>query len=68
MVREVAFTFEEALRTLGVTPERLQRLIDEGAMPAHREGLRVMIPRQAILSYLSQVSAVPIRDRKTSSR
>lgn len=61
---EVTFTFEEAVRTLGVTPERLERLIQEGKVPAHRRGARLVIPRQAILDYLAQVSAVPIRERK----
>ena len=64
MVKEVDFTFEEALRTLGVTPARLERLIEEGKLPAFREGIRVLIPRHAILDYLSQVSAVPIKERK----
>lgn len=64
MVREVDFTFDEALRTLGVTPARLERLIEEGKLPAVREGIRVLIPRHAILDYLSQVSAVPIKERK----
>jgi excisionase family DNA binding protein len=64
MVREVDFSFEEALRTLGVTPAKLDRLIEEGKLPAVREGIRILIPRQAILDYLSQVSAVPIKERK----
>jgi excisionase family DNA binding protein len=64
MVREVDFTFDEALRTLGVTPARLERLIEEGKLPAVREGIRVLIPRHAILDYLAEVSAVPIKERK----
>ncbi|HLF79341.1 MAG TPA: helix-turn-helix domain-containing protein [Dehalococcoidia bacterium] len=64
MVREIDFTFDEAVRTLGVTPVRLERLIEEGKVPAVREGIRILIPRQAILDYLSQVSAVPIKERK----
>ena len=64
MVKEVDFTFEEALRTLGVTPARLERLIGEGKLPAVREGIRILIPRHAILEYLSQVSAVPIKERR----
>lgn len=61
---DVEFTFEEAVRTMGVTPERLQKLIDEGKIPAYREGIRTLIPRQAILDYFGQVSAVLPRDRK----
>jgi excisionase family DNA binding protein len=61
---DVAFTFDEAVRTMGVTPERLAKLIAEGKIPAAREGIRTVIPRQAILDYLAQVSAVPIRERK----
>jgi hypothetical protein len=49
---------------MGVTPERLAKLIAEGKIPAAREGIRTVIPRQAILDYLAQVSAVPIRERK----
>jgi excisionase family DNA binding protein len=64
MVKQVDFTFEEALRTLGVTPARLERLIEEGKLPAVREGIRILIPRHAILDYLSEVSAVPIKERK----
>ncbi|HEY4686157.1 MAG TPA: helix-turn-helix domain-containing protein [Dehalococcoidia bacterium] len=61
---EIEFTFDEAVRTMGVTPERLEKLIEEGKIPAAREGIRTRIPRQAILDYLAQVSAVPIRERK----
>jgi len=64
MVKEVDFSFEDAVRTLGVTPARLERLIEEGKLPAVREGIRVLIPRHAILDYLAQVSAVPIKERK----
>ena len=58
------FTFDEAVRTMGVTPERLAKLIDEGKIAVVQDGLRQLIPRQAILQYLSEVSAVPIRQRK----
>jgi excisionase family DNA binding protein len=65
MVRpEVDFSFDEAVRTMGITPERLERLMTEGKIPYTREGLDVRIPRHAILDYLAEVSAVPIRDRK----
>jgi excisionase family DNA binding protein len=65
MVRpEVDFSFDEAVRTMGITPERLERLMAEGKIPYTRDGLDVRIPRNAILDYLAEVSAVPIRDRK----
>jgi len=64
MVKEVDFTFDEAVRTLGVTPAHLERLIEEGQLLAVREGIRIRIPRHAILEYLSQVSAVPIKERR----
>jgi len=61
---EVLFTFDEAVRTMGLTPERLEKLIDDGRIPAAQRGIRIVIPRQAILDYLAEVSAVPIRERK----
>jgi excisionase family DNA binding protein len=61
---DVEFTFDEAVRTMGVTPERLQKLIDEGKIAAYRDGIRTIISREAILEYFGQVSAVLPRDRK----
>ena len=61
---DVEFSFQDAVRTLGVTPEKLQQLIDEGKIRSVREGIRTYIPRRAILDYLAEVSAVPIRERK----
>ncbi len=61
---EVAFTFDEAVRAMGVTPDRLEKLIAAGKIRAVREGIVTLIPRQAILEYLAQVSSVPIRERK----
>jgi excisionase family DNA binding protein len=63
MPADVEFSFPEAVRTLGVTPEKLQQLIDEGTIHASREGIRTMIPRRAILDYLAQVSALPALER-----
>jgi len=60
---DVEFTFQDAVRTLGLTPEKLQQLIDEGKIRAVREGIRTLIPRRAILSYLAEVSAVPAIER-----
>jgi excisionase family DNA binding protein len=59
----VEFSFQEAVRTLGVTPEKLRQLIEEGKIRARREGIRTYISRRAILAYLSEVSAVPALER-----
>ena len=63
MTTEIAFTFEEAVRTLGVTPERLTKLIEEGKIPAVHEPGGTRITRRAILDYLTQVSSVPAIER-----
>lgn len=49
---------------MGLTPSRLERLIEEGKIPVVRDGHRVWIPRQSILDYLAEVSAVPLKQRK----
>lgn len=61
---EVNFTFDQATRTMGVTPERLQKLIDEGKISVARAPGKRLISREAILSYLAEVSAVPLKQRK----
>lgn len=63
MTTEIAFSFDEAVRTLGVTPEKLTRLIEEGKIAASFEGGRTRITRRAILDYMAQVSAVPAIER-----
>lgn len=63
MTTEIAFSFDEAVRTLGVTPEKLHKLIDDGKIAATREGGRTRISREAILGYLREVSAVPAIER-----
>ena len=61
---DVEFTFDQALATLGVTPAKLQKLIQDGTIPASRpDGVHIQIPREAILEYLAQVSAVPLKQR-----
>ena len=60
---DVEFSFQDAVRTLGVTPEKLRQLIDEGKIPAVREGIHTYISRRAILDYLAEVSAVPALER-----
>ena len=52
------FTYQEALRTLGVTPEKLDHLIDEGAIPVISTGAQTLVPRESILAYLATVTAV----------
>ena len=60
---QVEFSFEDAVRTLGVTPDKLRQLIDEGKIVAERAGIRTRISRRAILDYLAEVSAVPAIER-----
>ena len=61
--QEVEFTFEEAVRTLGLTPEKLEKLIEDGKIKARHDGVRTHISRRAILDYMAEVSAVPAIDR-----
>ena len=61
---DVEFTFDQAVRTMGITPERLERLIADGKVEAVQVAGRTLVPRQSILEYLAEVSAVPIRQRK----
>jgi len=58
------FTLLEAQRAMGLTPTRLDKLIDEGKIKVIREGYQTWVPRQAILDYLAEVSAVPLKQRK----
>jgi hypothetical protein len=60
---DVEFSFEDAVRTLGVTPGRLNQLIDEGKITALHEGIFTRIPRRSILAYMTEVSAVPAIQR-----
>lgn len=57
------FSFEDAVRTLGVTPDKLRQLIEEGKIAAVRDGIHTRISRRAILAYLAEVSAVPAIER-----
>jgi excisionase family DNA binding protein len=63
MTTEIEFTFDEAVRTLGVTPDKLTRLIEEGKIQSTLEGGRTRISRRAILDYMAAVSAVPAIER-----
>lgn len=58
------FTLLEAQRAMGLTPTRLDKLIDEGKIKVIREGYQTWVPRQSILDYLAEVSAVPLKQRK----
>ena len=49
---------------MGITPERLERLIEEGKVLAVRESARTFVPREEILRYLAEVSAISFKDRK----
>jgi excisionase family DNA binding protein len=64
VTRGVEFSFDQAVKTLGVTPEKLDKLIEEGKIKAVHEGIYTRIPRQSILEYLHDVSAVPLKQRK----
>ena len=63
MTTEIEFTFDEAIRTLGVTPDKLTRLIEDGKIKSTFEGGRTRISRRTILDYLAEVSAVPAIER-----
>src|SRR5688500_9032883 len=61
---DVEFTFDEAVRTMGVTPERLEKMIAEGKIATMQVGGRTMISRSSILEYFGGVSALLPRDKK----
>ena len=58
------FTIEEAQKAMGLTPARMDKLIEDGKIQVIRDGWRVMVPRQAILDYLAEVSAIPLKQRE----
>ena len=63
---EVGFTYEQALRTLGVTPEKLDRLIDEGAIKTVPGSVVTLVPRESILAYLATVTSVGKEKKKAA--
>ena len=65
-VMAVDFTYEQAIRTLGVTPGMLDHLIEEGKIPVVRDGVRTVVPRDSILAYLATVTSVG-KERKKGS-
>jgi excisionase family DNA binding protein len=58
------FTVEEAQKAMGLTPARMDKLIEEGKIQVIRDGWKVLVPRQAILDYLAEVSAIPLKQRE----
>lgn len=61
---EVLFSFDDAARTMGITPERLDKLIEEGKVQTVHRSAQLFVPREAILRYLAGVSSVTLKDRK----
>lgn len=64
---EVDFTYQEAVRTLGVTPEKLDRLIDEGKISIISTSAQTLVPRESILRYLATVTAVGREKKKAAA-
>jgi hypothetical protein len=62
--KRVEFTIEEARKAMGLTPAQMDRLIEDGKIAVNRDGWRVTVPRQSILDYLAEVSAIPLKQRK----
>jgi len=58
----VQFTFDEAVRTMGLTPERLEKLIDEGKIQANR-GVETTLSREAVLAYMNKVGHEAVLER-----
>jgi excisionase family DNA binding protein len=58
------FTVDEAQKAMGLTPARMEKLIEEGKIEVIRDGWKVLVPRQAILDYLAEVSAIPLKQRE----
>jgi excisionase family DNA binding protein len=58
------FTVDEAQKAMGLTPSRMEKLIEDGKIPVIRDGWKVLVPRQSILDYLAEVSAIPLKQRE----
>ena len=50
------FSLVEAQHAMGVTPVRLEKLIEEGKVQVIREGFETWVPRQSILDYFEKVA------------
>jgi hypothetical protein len=58
----VQFTFDEAVRTMGLTPQRLRKLIDEGKIQAN-PGVQTTFTREAVLAYMNKVGNDAVLER-----
>ncbi len=67
MTRDVEFTFDEAVRTMGLTPERLERLIDEGRIVATR-GVHTRLSRESVLAYMNKVGKDATQERANRAK
>ena len=47
------FTLLEAQHAMGVTPMRLEKLIEEGKIKVIHDGILTWVPRQSILDYFA---------------
>ena len=47
------FTLLEAQHAMGVTPVRLEKLIEEGKIKVIHDGIQTWVPRQSILDYFA---------------
>ena len=48
------FTLVEAQHAMGLTPARLEKLIEEGKIKVIHEGIETWVPRQSILGYFAE--------------
>jgi hypothetical protein len=58
----IQFTFDQAVATMGLTPERLEKLIDEGKIRANR-GAVTTFDREAVLAYMNKVGQDAVLER-----
>ena len=58
----VQFTFDQAVKTMGLTPQRLEKLIDEGKIRANR-GVTTTLDREAVLEYMNKVGHDAVLER-----
>ena len=54
---DILFTYNEAIKTMGVTPEKMEQLIDAGKIRVVGDRPRIFIPRQSILDYFTEAVA-----------
>jgi len=51
------FTLLEAQHAMGVTPARLEKLIEEGKVHVIHDGIQTWVPRQSILDYFVEAAS-----------